>query len=127
MARSWLVRVIALGPFAAVVATPACTNASRPPPDDARTTFATEHYCPAYRVGVQVVDTTPPAPPAIAADRERWAMWRDAALVRAREQHYLLARGCEEYAVYKCWYDYGREICIDQPPGAPLVNDAPMR
>lgn len=105
-----------------------CLSASRGvPPDDVRATFANEHDCPLYRVGAQLVDTTPPAPSVIAADRERYAMWRDAAFLRARNQHYVLVRGCEERALYKCWYDFGGEICVEHPPAAELANDAPMR
>jgi hypothetical protein len=124
-------QLLVAGSIAASLALVGCHGAplrsARLAVDDARWTFSTEHYCPVHRVAEQYIDSTPLAPPPIANDPERYALWHAAAQKRAGGQHYILVQGCEEQVMYKCWYDHAGEPCLELRPGMSVVNDAPFR
>jgi hypothetical protein len=116
--------------FVAVLSFVGCSLAPpRGPPhhfansNDAAEQFSLKHYCPLYRVRAEPIERIPLAPASIAADGERYAMWREAALSRAGTQHFTLLDGCGERAVYKCWSGFSGEACMEEASGALVVQD----
>jgi hypothetical protein len=89
-----------------------CAGRHGPPPvDQARLEFSREAYCPLRRVVAERVIAMPEAPPRIAADAERLAMWR-AAHERAGlddPRQTIAVAGCGERATYACWAMTARE------------------
>jgi hypothetical protein len=72
---------------------------------EARRLLSEAAYCPLARVHARILDPTPPPPPEIAADTERFAMWREAAKDRLDTQpkKFVVAVGCGEHARFACW------------------------
>jgi hypothetical protein len=81
----------------------ACTAVPPPRLIAARRDFSHDHYCPLRRTSAVEVDVTPRAPPAIAADPERLALWRVVARDRMGEARWLAVTGCDERAIYACY------------------------
>ena len=99
---------VALSHFAVL---PLLTGCMEVPPGfpEAGRAFSQEHYCPLDRVAVVEVDTMPPAPPRIARDPERFAIWRRRFTPGNWARHRVLVRGCEEGQLYSCWR-FGAEV-----------------
>jgi len=81
----------------------------------ARTAFSREHYCPVTRVKMATAAASVIAPPAIARDAERLAIWTERKRQSARESvgqdgaspRMVLASGCGEDAEYACFVEGG--------------------
>jgi hypothetical protein len=96
-----------LGPIAAALALAGCEVAPHgaATEDEARRQFAEAAYCPLDRVEAERVDGMAPAPPGIAKDPERMAMWRRSFQVRTdpRARQTIAVSGCGEHDTYACW------------------------
>jgi hypothetical protein len=98
-----------------LVLTSCAKGPSLHPADVARASFSREHYCPLDRVHTEAFLDLPPAPPAIAADPERRAMWNDAhrgrvaAVVGGDGATPVMVRasGCNEASLYECHLEGG--------------------
>jgi hypothetical protein len=83
----------------------------------ARSEFSREHYCPIARVSAATTASSVVAPPAIARDPERLAIWTQRKRQTAREPigqdgaspRMVLASGCGENVEYACYIEGGWE------------------
>jgi len=80
------------------------------PNDVVQSQFSHAHYCPLERVQTKLIENVPPAPPPIANDPARQAMWTyahrgaEAQSVGGNGATPMIvqASGCSENAVYLC-------------------------
>jgi hypothetical protein len=100
--------LVALSHFAVLPLLAGCTLVPEGFPEAPRA-FSQEHFCPLDRVAAVEVDTTPRAPPVIARDPERFAMWRRHFAPDYWARHRVLVRGCAEGQQYSCWR-FGAEV-----------------
>ena len=110
----------ALSRFAVLPFLAGCTTVPGPL-HEARRAFSREHFCPLDRVAAVEMDTTPPAPPPIADDPERLALWHRHFAPGPRARHRVLLRGCDEGQRYSCW-SFGTHVPYGRHGGTYFVT-----
>jgi len=75
----------------------------------ARSEFARENSCPEGRVTVSHAPPRP-APPDVAADPQRLAVWNDTEA--KRQTHFYMVTGCGRQNVYLCEHRYGDDFAL---------------
>jgi hypothetical protein len=75
------------------------------PREQARGMFSRDAFCPEPRVSAERVIPMPVAPPAIANDPERFAMWERTheKLADQDPRQTIAVSGCGEQTTYACW------------------------
>jgi hypothetical protein len=102
-----------LGPIAAALVLMGCEVAPHgaASADQARRDFSSAEFCPMDRVGAARLSPMPQAPPPIARDPERMAMWREKfeGHIDPKARQTIAVEGCGERATFACWDWVGDE------------------